>query len=182
MEQKVEAVLSEDQFGFRKNRGTREAILALKLIIEKRMEMNMKTFIAFIDIEKAFDNVKWDKMFQILKAIGINYRDRRVIWNLYRNETAVINGRRKQEEVEIRKGVWQGCALSPIIFNLYIEEALKEQISAVSGTTVEAMVFSESVRLDRILSVLFVCYSVRPVIETIIWRLMTTHKLRTKNT
>lgn len=59
IESKIEQSLTEDQFGFRKNRGTREAILALGIIIQKRIRKNKQTFIAFVDIEKAFDNVNW---------------------------------------------------------------------------------------------------------------------------
>jgi len=57
MEKKIEDTLLEDQFGFTKNRGTREAILALRLIIEKRIRKDKSTFITFVDIEKTFDNV-----------------------------------------------------------------------------------------------------------------------------
>jgi hypothetical protein len=57
MERKTEGTLSEDQFGFRKNMGTREVILALRLIIEKTIRKYRSTFIAFVYIEKAFNNV-----------------------------------------------------------------------------------------------------------------------------
>lgn len=55
-------MLTEDQFGFRRGIGTREAILDLKMVIE-RMEKRKQTFLGFVDIEKAFDNVTWDEMF-----------------------------------------------------------------------------------------------------------------------
>ncbi|VVC30385.1 Endonuclease/exonuclease/phosphatase,Reverse transcriptase domain [Cinara cedri] len=97
MEYTIEAILSEDQFGFRKNMGTREAILALRIIIEKRIRKDKPTYIAFVDIEKAFDNVNWAIMFKILKRAG---------------------------EARIRKGVRQDCNLSPSIFNAYIQEAI----------------------------------------------------------
>lgn len=57
MENKIEVLLSVDQFGFRKNMGTREAILALRTIIGKRFRKDKPTNIAFVDIEKAFNNV-----------------------------------------------------------------------------------------------------------------------------
>ena len=50
---------------------------------------------------KAFDGIKWDKIFYVLKSVRIDYTGRRVIWNLYRNDIAVIGGRRNQEQVEI---------------------------------------------------------------------------------
>lgn len=57
MEKKIGDILTEDPFGFRKNMGTREAILALRLIIENIIWKDKSTFIVFVDIEKAFDNV-----------------------------------------------------------------------------------------------------------------------------
>ncbi|KAL4084163.1 hypothetical protein QTP88_027996 [Uroleucon formosanum] len=96
MEYKIEAILSEDQ----------EAILALRIIIEKRIRKDKPTYIAFVDIEKAFDNVNWAIMFKILKRVGTEYTERRLLFKLY------------------QKGVKQGCNLSPSIFNAYIQEAI----------------------------------------------------------
>lgn len=49
----METNLGEDQFGFRQGMGTREAILALRTIAERRLNMNRNTYIGFIDLEKA---------------------------------------------------------------------------------------------------------------------------------
>ena len=126
MEHQVESELGEDQFGFRRNTGTREAILTLRLILEDRIRKNRPTFMAFVDLEKAFDNVDWNKLFEILKMVGIKYRDRRVIYNLYRDQTAVVRVEGHEREASIQKGVRQGCSLSPLLFNLYIEQAINE--------------------------------------------------------
>jgi len=98
MESKIEAILSEDQFGFRKNMGTREAILALRIIVEKRIRKDKPTYLAFVDIEKAFDNVNWAIMFKILKRAGIEYTERRLLFKLYQKETAVIRFGETEEE------------------------------------------------------------------------------------
>ncbi|MGX9339093.1 RNA-directed DNA polymerase, partial [Pantoea dispersa] len=126
MEKLVEANLGEDQFGFRRNVGTREAILTLRLILEDRLRKGKPTFIAFVDLEKAFDNVDWNTLFKIMKEAGVKYRERQVIHNLYRNQTAVIRIEGNEREAVIEKGVRQGCSLSPMLFNLYIEQAVKE--------------------------------------------------------
>ena len=47
-----------------------------------RMARNLSTYMAFIDVEKAFDIAKWEHLFKLLKKTGVKYRDRRVIWNL----------------------------------------------------------------------------------------------------
>lgn len=126
IENRIEELLEGDQFGFRKSRGTREAILTLRLIIEGRIKKNQDTYMAFVDLEKAFDNVKWTKMFEILKKIGLNYRERRLIYNIYKQQQGLIKIEGHERQAAIKKGVRQGCSLSPILFNIYVEEAIKE--------------------------------------------------------
>jgi hypothetical protein len=104
--------------------GKREAILALRIIIEKRIRKDKPTYLAFVDIEKAFDNVNWAIKFEILKRAGIEYTERRLLFKLYQKETAVIRFGETEEKARIRKGVRQGCNLSPRIFNAYIQEAI----------------------------------------------------------
>lgn len=104
--------------------GTREAILALRIIMEKRIRKDKPTYIAFVDIEKAFDNVNWAIMFKILKRAGIEYTERRLLFKLYQKETAVIRFGETEEEARIRKGVRQVCNLSLSIFNAYIQKAI----------------------------------------------------------
>jgi len=59
IEKTKEENMSKNQFGFRKNIGSWEVILTLRILIEKQIRRNKNTFIAFVDLEKAFDNVKW---------------------------------------------------------------------------------------------------------------------------
>ena len=112
MEKLVESDLGEDQFGFRRNVGRREAILALRLILEDRLRKGKPTFIAFVDLEKAFDNVDWNTLFKILKVAGVKYRERKVIYNLYKNQIAVVRVEGQERDAVVGKGVRQGCSLS----------------------------------------------------------------------
>lgn len=91
IDKKIDTKLDFDQFGFRNDRGTREAILALRQIVDESLRINKPLFVAFVDLQKAFDNVNWNKMMDILKDIGVNYKERRIIYNLYRNQTAHIH-------------------------------------------------------------------------------------------
>lgn len=151
MERQIEDELGEDQFGFRRNVGTREAILTLRLILENRIQKNVPTFLAFVDLEKAFDNVDWNKLFKILKITGIKYKERRIIFNLYKNQTAVIRIEGYEREAAVQKGVRQGCSLSPLLFNLYIEQAMKEikekfgEGITVQGEVVKTLRFADDI-------------------------------------
>lgn len=138
MEGKIEENLSDDQFGFRKGMGTREAILCVRQITEKMLKIGKPTYMAFVDLEKAFDNVKWKKLFKILRAINVDFKDRRIIYNLYKNETAVFECKTGANiTAKIKKGVRQGCNLSPMLFNLFIEMAIREvKMSDVGGVKI----------------------------------------------
>jgi hypothetical protein len=71
-EKKIEDVLGEDLFGFRKGKGTRDATGMLRIIPERNLDIGEEICVCFIDWEKAFDRVKWTKLMEILKKTGID--------------------------------------------------------------------------------------------------------------
>ena len=78
---------------------------------------------------KAFDRVNWTKLMQILKVAGIDWRERRLISNLYRAQSVKIRlNRGETRSVKTGRGVRQGCCLSPVLFNLYSECHTKEAL------------------------------------------------------
>jgi hypothetical protein len=83
----------------------------------------------FIDWQKAFDRVNWTKLKQILKEIGIDWHERRLISKLYMEQSVRIRlDQRETRSVKIGRGVRQGYCLSPILFNLYSEYRTKEAL------------------------------------------------------
>ena len=126
---KVEASLGDDQFGFRKGLGTRDAIAALSILSERAMEFNQEVLVAFIDYEKAFDRVEWSKLMEIMKDIGIGWKERRLIQNLYENQKVVIQTQvGDSNPCRISRGVRQGCPLSSLLFNIYVDRIVKEAL------------------------------------------------------
>ena len=137
LEGKAEAFLGDDQFGFRKERGTRDAIAALRVLAERSIEHNKKLYVCYVDYEKAFDRVNWVKMMEILRDIGVDWRDRRLIKNLYMQQTASVRvGDVLTEACVIGRGVRQGCTLSPLLFNLYDEAMKREAMDMEKGVKV----------------------------------------------
>lgn len=63
--------------------------------------------------QKAFDKVKYDKLIGIPNLVGVDKGDLRIVSNLYWNQTAAIDGE-LSEDVSIKRGVRQGCVLSPL--------------------------------------------------------------------
>lgn len=126
LKRRIYAHLHEDQFGFRSQRGTREAILALRQILERRIDLNKDTYLAFVDLEKAFDKVDWSILLKTLRNAGINWKDKRFILNLYKSQSTIIDVNGCKKEANIRQGIRQGCPFSPTLFNLFIEVTINE--------------------------------------------------------
>ena len=83
IEKKIEGVFGQDQFGFRRGKGTRDAIGMMRIIAERTVEIDEELCICFIDWQKAFYRVNCTKLMQILKRTGIDWRERRLIGKLY---------------------------------------------------------------------------------------------------
>ena len=81
IEAKAEGIgyIADDQFGFRRGKGTRDAIAALRVISERSLQHGKDLHVCFVDYEKAFDRLNWNKMMWMLKNIGIDWRDRNLI-------------------------------------------------------------------------------------------------------
>ena len=86
IERKIEAVLGEDHFGFRRGKGTSDPIEMMRIIAERTLEIDEELCVCFIDWKKTFDRVKWTKLMQILKRIGIDWREKRLISKIYGSE------------------------------------------------------------------------------------------------
>lgn len=90
MENKIKEQLGCDLYGFRKNKRTRKAILCLRILIGKQLELGRNTMIAFVDLEKEFDKVGWQKLFQTLQQIEVDFKDRQLMYTFYRHRITEI--------------------------------------------------------------------------------------------
>jgi len=114
--------LPDVQAEFRKGRGIRDQTANICWIIKKTREFQKNIYFCFIDYAKAFDCVDHNKLWKILKQMGIPDYLTCLLSNLYAGqEAAVRTGHRTTDWFQIGKGVRQGCILSPCLFNLYIE-------------------------------------------------------------
>lgn len=121
--------MTDTQFGFRGGFGTRDALFAMQVLVQRCQDMNKDVYLCFIDYEKAFDRVRHQQMLEILQRVGLDNRDLRIIANLYWNQRANVRVEDAlSEEVLIKRGVRQGCVLSPMLFNLYSEAILSQAL------------------------------------------------------
>ena len=119
---KIKPEIGEEQCGFVEGKGTSNAIYIVRTIIERAIEVKTDLYMCFIDYTKAFDNVKHNEIFNMLKELNIDGKDLRIIANMYWKQTAAIRIENKIGKYQqIKKGVRQGCVLSPDLFSLYSE-------------------------------------------------------------
>ena len=122
----VSRELPDVQAGFRKSRGTRDQIDNIPWIINKARELQKNIYFCFIDYAKAFDYMDHNKLWKILKEMGIPDHLTCLLRNLYVGQKAtVITGHGTTDWFQTGKGVHQGCILSPCLFNLYAEYIMR---------------------------------------------------------
>ena len=117
--------LPDVQAGFRKGRRTRDQIANICWIIEKTRQFQKNIYFCFIDYTKAFDCVDHNKLWKILKKMGISEHLTCLLRNLYAGQEAVVRTVRTRhgtkDSLQIGKRVHQGCILSPCLFSLYAD-------------------------------------------------------------
>ena len=111
--------LPDVQAAFRKGKGTRGQIANICWIIKKAREFQKNIYFCFIDYAKAFDCVDHNKLWKILKEMGIPDHLTCLLSNLYAGQEATVRtGHGTTDWFQTGKGVHQGCILSPCLFNL----------------------------------------------------------------
>ena len=114
--------LPDVQAEFKKGRGARDQIANICWIIEKAREFQKYIYFCFIDYTKALDCVNHNKLWKILKEMGILDHLICFLRNLHSHQEATVRtGHGTTDWFQIGKGVRQGCILSPCLFNLYAE-------------------------------------------------------------
>ena len=94
--------------------------------IEKTREFQKNIYFCFIDYAKAFGCVDHDKLWEILKEMGVPDHLTCLRRNLYAGQEATVRSRHGTVDwFQIGKGVCQGCILSPCLFNLYAEYIMR---------------------------------------------------------
>ena len=126
LQQYMTRELPDVQAGFRKGRGTRYQIANICWIFKKAREFQKNIYFCFIDYTKAFNYVDHNKLWKILKKMGMLDHLTCLLWNLYAcQEATIITGHGTTDLFQIEKGEHQGCILSPCLFNLYAEYIMR---------------------------------------------------------
>ena len=126
LQQYVNQELWDVQAGFRKGRGIREQIANICWIIEKAKEFQKNIYFFFTDYAKAFDCVDHNKLWQVLREMGIPDHLTCLLRNLHAGQEATVKtGNGTTDWFQIGRGVCQGYVFSPCLFNLYAEYIMR---------------------------------------------------------
>ena len=118
LQQYMNHEIPDVQAGFRKGRGTRDQIPNIRWIMEKAKVFLKNIYFCFIDYAKAFDCVDHNNLWKILKEMGIADHLTCLLRNLYAGQEATVRtGQGTTDWFQIGKRVYQGCILSPCLFN-----------------------------------------------------------------
>ena len=86
-----------------------------------------EVYICFVDFKKAFERRDWVKMFRILKDVHVDWKDRRLLKDLYMRQEAVVRiAEGESDPGTIRRGVRQGCPISPLPFSIYDDRVIRQ--------------------------------------------------------
>ena len=98
----------------------------LRTVIERSIEVNKDLHLCFIDYTKAFDKVRHVNMIRMLEDLQIDGKDLRLVKNIYWKQQAAIRIDNEVGQYQpIKRGVRQGCVMSPDLFSLYSENIFR---------------------------------------------------------
>lgn len=150
-----EKVLRESQAGFRPGRGTRDHVFVLNALINNKLKQKGgKLYVAFVDFKAAFDSVDRVLLLRKLWDKGVRGKLHKLIRAIYkktRNEVIADEG--VSDRFETERGVRQGCPVSPILFNLFLDdidkgwEDKKEGGSRIGTAKIYALKYADDVAI-----------------------------------
>lgn len=116
-------ILKENQIGFRKKYRTSDHILTLKNIVDRAFRSNKYIFVCFVDLKKAFDSINREALFYKISKMGITSKYLNLLNSIYSDvQYSVKLSTGITESFASNVGVKQGCILSPLLFNLFMND------------------------------------------------------------
>nr|XP_009786371.1 PREDICTED: uncharacterized protein LOC104234498 [Nicotiana sylvestris] len=136
--------ISKNRFGFMPGRSTTEAIHIVRRLVEQFTAVKKDLYMAFIDMEKAYDKVPREFLWRCLEARGVPVADIRVIQEMYnRSKTRVRIVGGDSDYFPVKMGLHQGSTLSPFLFSLAMDSLTRH----IQGEVPWCLLFADDIVL-----------------------------------
>ena len=123
----TEGKILEEQGAFREERSCTDQLFTVRMLNEKVIENNKRMIVVCVDLKKAYDNVDREMMWSVLEKYSISRSLVKAVRSMYVNCEACVKVQGGISDwFQVEKGVRQGCAMSPWLFNVYMEHILRE--------------------------------------------------------
>ena len=111
-----------------------DQIFNLKECISLSRQKDRPLFMCFIDLRKAYDSVNRDLLWKAMREYGITEKIVKILNSLYDNTRAKVRVKGKLSEfLSLKTGVKQGCVLSPLLFNIFMDWVVRRVMKAMGG-------------------------------------------------
>ena len=146
LRRKIEEAMEEEQYGFRKDRSTFDLIFSLRNMMEKRWEFGRDMVMTFIDIEKAYDSVPRQLVWEVLRRKQVNRAEVQMIKAMYKNCVSSVKTRIGETNwFKVETGLRQGSVLSPILFIIVMDEIHKIIKKRLGSEATKALLFADDI-------------------------------------
>lgn len=150
---KLDNHLQQTQYGFRRKRGTAEALQYVRRMVDKGESRQNKTLLVLLDWEKAFDKIHHDKLFLALDRMNVPEQITKLIKSMYNNPQFKVSMDGKESNWHTQHtGIRQGCPLSPYLFILVVtmishdihkDDGAKTRAQRIPGTDFDEVVYAD---------------------------------------
>ena len=122
------------QHGFRAGDSTVSAILGVKLLMQQAKKAGLPLCCVFIDLRKAYDCIPRSLLFETLSKYGFPQKIVSLLRALYCDKVYVrLAGHTTESPFPSKHGVRQGCPLSPLLFNIFLDRVLQTALPHMRG-------------------------------------------------
>ena len=134
MQEIVEPPLLEAQCRFRKGRGTVDQIWLTQQVVERAREYHTPVYLCFVDLIKVYNSVDRAGLLAVLRLYGISNQLVDLVGELYTGtKCCVRTAEGTSGAFEVKTRVRQGCILSRLLFNCFLDRIVKEVMSVLGG-------------------------------------------------